>query len=199
VLLDTSVMTTIHAVDETAETATVDCGVVWRDLVTATLEKGMVPRVLTNNLGVQISGTLSMAGLGVASFRYGTQADNAVELQVVTGAGEIVTCSREQNRELFDVVRCGLGQFGVITRATIRLRQVKSTVRKYFLGYVKRHGGKFPASDWLAVIADNRPGSVHAPVWEAIKKGHAGMIEEEAASRGVVGSIARYVNSIQTK
>jgi hypothetical protein len=65
--------------------------------------------------------------------------------------------------------------------------------------YVKRHGGKFPASDWLAVIADNRPGSVHAPVWEAIKKGHAGMIEEEAASRGVVGSIARYVNSIQTR
>jgi len=135
VLLDTSTMRTIHEIDEVGETATVDCGVVWRDLVSACLEKGLVPRVLTNNLGVQISGTLSMAGLGVASFRYGTQADNAVELQVVTGASEIVTCSREQNRDLFDVVRCGLGQFGVITRAKVRLRKCKSMVRKYFLLY----------------------------------------------------------------
>lgn len=134
-LLDTTAMSTIHEIDEGAETATVDCGVVWRDLVNATLEKGMVPRVLTNNLGVQISGTLSMAGLGVASFRYGAQADNAVELQVVTGVGEIVTCSREQHRDLFDVVRCGLGQFGVITRAKVRLRKCKRVVRKYFLLY----------------------------------------------------------------
>ncbi|HEX9944463.1 MAG TPA: FAD-binding protein [Thermoanaerobaculia bacterium] len=135
VLLDTTTMNAIHEIDGAGETATVDCGVVWRDLVDATLEKGMIPRVLTNNLGVQISGTLSMAGLGVASFRYGAQADNAVELEVVTGVGEIVTCSREQNRELFDVVRCGLGQFGVITRAKVRLRKCKSVVRKYFLVY----------------------------------------------------------------
>lgn len=135
VLLDTSSMATIHEIDETGEIATVDCGVVWRDLVTATLEKGLIPRVLTNNLGVQISGTLSMAGLGVASFRYGAQVDNAVEIEVVTGTGEIVTCSRERNRDLFDVVRCGLGQFGVITRAKIRLRKCKSVVRKYFLLY----------------------------------------------------------------
>ena len=135
VLLDTSSLDTIHEIDEAGETATADSGVVWRDLVAATLEKGLVPRVLTNNLGVQLSGTLSMAGLGVASFRYGTQADNAVELQVVTGTGEIVTCSREQNRELFDVVRCGLGQFGVITRAKVRLRKCQSMVRKYYLLY----------------------------------------------------------------
>jgi cytokinin dehydrogenase len=135
VLLDTAVMNTIHEIDEAGETATVGCGVVWRDLVTATLEKGLIPRVLTNNLGVQISGTLSMAGLGVASFRYGAQADNAVELQVVTGRGEIVTCSREENADLFDVVRCGLGQFGVITRAKVRLRKCKATVRKYYLLY----------------------------------------------------------------
>jgi cytokinin dehydrogenase len=135
VLLDTAVMNTIHEIDEAGEIATVDCGVVWRDLVTASLEKGLIPRVLTNNLGVQISGTLSMAGLGVASFRYGAQVDNVVELQVVTGRGEIVTCSREQNADLFDVVRSGLGQFGVITRAKVRLRKCKATVRKYYLLY----------------------------------------------------------------
>src|SRR5689334_19081857 len=135
VVVDTSSMQTIHEIDEAGETATVDSGVIWRQLVRAAGEKGMVPRVLTNNLGVSIGGTLSMAGLGVASFRYGTQADNVDELQVVTGAGEIVTCSREQNRELFDMVRCSLGQFGIITRAKVRLRRFKSMVRKYYLLY----------------------------------------------------------------
>lgn len=135
VLLDTSSLRTIHEIDEAGETATVDAGVVWRELVQATVPRGLVPRVLTNNLNVAISGTLSMAGLGVASFRYGTQADNAIELQVVTGTGEIVTCSREENRELFDVVRCGLSQFGLITRAKVRLRRCKPNVRKYYLLY----------------------------------------------------------------
>jgi len=135
VLLDTSSLATIHEIDAAAETATVDGGVVWRQLVHATVEQGLVPRVLTNNLNVTVAGTLSMAGLGVASFRYGTQADNAVELEVVTGAGDIVVCSREENRELFDAVRCSLGQFGIITRAKIRLRPCQPKVRKYYLLY----------------------------------------------------------------
>jgi hypothetical protein len=65
-------------------------------------------------------------------------------------------------------------------------------------GYVQRHGGKFPAADWLAVMADMRPGSVHAKVWETIQRDQAG-VSQDVAARGVLGSIARYVMSIQTK
>jgi len=65
--------------------------------------------------------------------------------------------------------------------------------------YVKRHGGKFPTSDWIAIIADTRPASVHADVWDTIKQAQAGSLENDAAARGVVSAIARYVNSIQTK
>ncbi|TPW12134.1 MAG: dehydrogenase, partial [bacterium] len=72
---------------------------------------------------------------GVASFRYGTQADNAVELEVVTGKGEIVVCSATQEAELFNHVRSGLGQFGVITRATMKVRPHKPMVRRYFFLY----------------------------------------------------------------
>ena len=135
VLLDTAAMQRIHAVDPEALTATCDGGVVWRDLVAATVPQGLVPPVLTNNLGVTVAGTTSVAGLGVASFRYGTQADNALELEVVTGAGDIVRCSRDRNRDLFDAVRCGFGQFGVITRATVRLRRCRPLVRMYHLLY----------------------------------------------------------------
>lgn len=135
IILDTSSMQTIHEIDPVGLTATVDGGVVWRDLVTASVAQGLVPPTLTNNLGVTVAGTTSVAGLGVASYRYGSQADNAIELEVVTGTGEIVVCSREVNRDLFDVARCGLGQFGIITKVKTRLRRCQQKVRMYHLLY----------------------------------------------------------------
>ncbi|MEM1204459.1 MAG: FAD-binding protein [Acidobacteriota bacterium] len=135
VVLDTAAMQTIHHVDAEGLWADCDAGVVWRDLVMHVVPMGFVPPVLTNNLGVTVAGTTSVAGLGVASYRYGTQADNAIELEVVTGTGEIVTCSAEENRDLFDAVRCGLSQFGLITRVKTRLRPCKPKVRMYHLLY----------------------------------------------------------------
>jgi cytokinin dehydrogenase len=128
-------MQRIHEIDAAGRWAYCDGGVVWRDLVEAAVGRGLVPPVLTNNLGVTLAGTTSVAGLGVASYRYGTQADNALELEVVTGTGEIVTCSRERHRDLFDAVRCGFGQFGVITRIRTRLRPCQPKVRMYYLLY----------------------------------------------------------------
>lgn len=140
VLVDTGAMTTIHRVnedsaDEDGLYAECDAGVPWRQLVEHVVPMGFVPPVLTNNLNVTIAGTTSVAGLGVASYRYGTQADSAIELTVVTGTGDVVVCSREANSELFDAVRCTLGQFGIITRVKTKLRRCKPNVRMYHLLY----------------------------------------------------------------
>ena len=64
--------------------------------------------------------------------------------------------------------------------------------------YVNRHGGKFPVADWIAVTQEVNPGGTHVPVWNAIKRQQTGPAPE-AAARGILASIARYVRSIQTK
>jgi len=135
ILIDINSLGKMLAVDRREMTATVQAGVVWRDLLEHLYPMGLVPPTLTNNLGVTIGGTLSVAGLGVASFRYGAQGDQALELEVVTGAGEILECSAVANADLFDCVRSGLGQFGVITRAKLRLRAFQPNVRMLFLLY----------------------------------------------------------------
>jgi cytokinin dehydrogenase len=135
IVLSTASLSRKISIDKARRTARCDGGVLWRDLVTAALAEGLIPPVLTNNLGVSIGGTLSIAGLGISSFRHGAQTDNALELTVVTGSGEIVTCSRERNRDLFDAVRSGLGQFGIIAEAELALREAKSSTRTYFLLY----------------------------------------------------------------
>ncbi|MBA0564604.1 hypothetical protein Golob_009534, partial [Gossypium lobatum] len=47
----------------------------------------------------------------------------------VTGKGEITVCSEKLNSELFFGVLGGLGQFGIITRARIKLQQAPDMVR----------------------------------------------------------------------
>lgn len=120
-----------------AEKGLVRCqgGLKWRELVQQLAPQHLSPPVLTNNLDVTIGGTLSSGGLGVASWRYGTQADNCVELEVVTGEGEIERCSDHENPDLFNVVRAGMGQFGIITEARMKIRSHLPRFRSYYLLY----------------------------------------------------------------
>lgn len=122
-------------VDRDAMTADVEGGAIWRDVLHATLRQGLIPPVLTNNLNVTVGGTLAIAGIGVASFRHGTQGDQVAELDVVTGDGELRTCGPERDPDLFWSVISGLGQIGVVVRARLRLRRVPAMTRTYYLLY----------------------------------------------------------------
>jgi cytokinin dehydrogenase len=129
-------MTSLNQVTRVAENVVAaQAGIKWRALVEHLAPQRLSPPVLTNNLDVTVGGTLSMGGLGVASWRHGTQADNCVELEVVTGAGDIVRCSENENRDLFDVARCGAGQFGVITGAVLKVRRHPPRFRSFYLLY----------------------------------------------------------------
>lgn len=139
IALDLTSLDRIHAIDAPGLSADCDAGVKWDTLVRQGFPLGLIPPVLTNNLGVTIGGTLSVAGLGVASFRHGAQGDNVTEIEAVTGAGDRVVCSPTQNAEVFDAVRSGLGQFGIITRAKLRLRRCLPRVRTYYLLYDDIH------------------------------------------------------------
>ena len=77
---------------------------------------------------LSVGGTLSVGGIGETSYRFGAQVDHVVELDVVTGTGELVTCSEEREAELFSMVLAGLGQCGIIVRARLRLLEAPNSV-----------------------------------------------------------------------
>lgn len=104
-------------------------GELWVDVLRSTLEYGLAPKSWTDYLYLTVGGTLSNAGISGQAFNHGPQISNVYELDVVTGKGEMVRCSEEENSELFHAVLGGLGQFGIITRARIALEPAPQRVR----------------------------------------------------------------------
>ncbi|CAL0327013.1 unnamed protein product [Lupinus luteus] len=104
-------------------------GELWIEVLNATLEYGLAPMSWTDYLYLSVGGTLSNAGISGQTFNHGPQITNVHQLDVVTGKGELLRCSEEQNSELFHGVLGGLGQFGVITRVRIALEPAPHRVR----------------------------------------------------------------------
>jgi FAD/FMN-containing dehydrogenase len=132
VVIDSSTLSTIHRV--APGHAVVDAGVRWLELVKAVLP-AQTPPVSTDYLGLSVGGTLSVGGIGGATSRHGLLVDNVLSLEVVTGTGDLVRCSPTVRADLFHAVLGGLGQFAVITRATVRLVPAETTARVYHLTY----------------------------------------------------------------
>ncbi|XP_047945224.1 cytokinin dehydrogenase 4-like [Salvia hispanica] len=101
----------------------------WVDVLKEATAVGVAPVSWTDYVYLSVGGTLSNAGISGQAFMHGPQISNVVELDVVTGKGEFMTCSRTRNPELFFGVLGGLGQFGIITRARIVLDKAPTRVK----------------------------------------------------------------------
>ena len=133
IVIDMGAMSSIGDIKQ--DRVVVDAGASWKDLLDATLAQGLTPPVLTNYLGLSIGGTIAVGGIGAASSRHGMQTDNVLALDVVTGEGNEVSCSAAEHPDLFDGIRAGLGQCGIVTRATLRLVRAPERIRRFQLFY----------------------------------------------------------------
>jgi cytokinin dehydrogenase len=137
VVADMTRLRTVHAVE--GDRVVVDAGATWREVLAATLPYGLTPPVLPDYLDLTVGGTLAVGGIGAMTSRSGAVSDNVLEMQVVTGRAELVTCSPHGEPDLFDGVRAGLGQVGVVTRAAFALVPAPRAVRRSLLTYPDLH------------------------------------------------------------
>ncbi len=161
---------------------TVEAGATWRDVFTASLTRGFTPPVLPEYLDLSVGGTIIAGGIGGTSWRNGTIADNALELRVVTGDGRRMSCSREVNADLFDVVRAGLGQVAIVVQATLRLVPAPLYVRRYQLMY----------PDLSTIITDQRL-LIQQGRWDYLQGAVTPHIDGDAWLHTIDGSLLVYI------
>ena len=124
--LDVSGLDGVIAVDARARTADVAGMTTYEHLVDATLPYGLMPLVVPQLRTITLGGAVSGLGIESTSFRSGLPHESVVEMDVFTGAGEVVTT--RPGDDLFDAFPNSYGSLGYATRLRIELEPVRSHV-----------------------------------------------------------------------
>jgi FAD/FMN-containing dehydrogenase len=127
--LDVSGLTGVLDVDRERHTADVAGMCTYEDLVAATLPHGLAPLVVPQLKTITLGGAVTGLGIESTSFRSGLPHESVLELDVLTGAGEIVTARRDgEHADLFRGFPNSYGSLGYATRLRIELEPVRSRV-----------------------------------------------------------------------
>jgi hypothetical protein len=119
ILLKTHRMNRVD-IDPLAQTARVEAGTVWSDVVQAAAKHGLAP--LPGSSGnVGVAGYTLGGGVSFLGRKYGLSASNVRAIEVVTADGQPRRADREHEPDLFWALRGGGGSFGIVTALELRL------------------------------------------------------------------------------
>jgi len=127
--LDVSGLGGVLSVDLDGMTADVGGMCTYEDLVAATLPYALAPLVVPQLKTITVGGATTGGGIESTSFRSGLVFDDIVEMDVFTGAGEIVTATPDgEHADLFYGFPNSYGSLGYATRLRVKLESVKPFV-----------------------------------------------------------------------
>ncbi len=140
--LDVSGLDGVVTVDTAARTADVQGMCTYEDLVATTLPKGFMPLVVPQLRTITLGGAVTGLGIESTSFRNGLPHESVRELDVITGAGDLVTVTPDgEHADLFRAFPNSYGTLGYAVRLRIELDDVAP--------YVETRNVRFPTLEEL--------------------------------------------------
>lgn len=119
----------VLSVDSERRLAEVEGMTTYGGFAEAALVRGLAPAVTPQLKTITAGGAVSGLGIESSSFRYGLVHETVEEMDVVLGDGSIVTCSREQNADLFFGFPNSYGTLGYAVRLVMRLMRAQPMVK----------------------------------------------------------------------
>ena len=129
--LDVTSFARVFNVDSVARTAEVGGMTTYEDLVAATLPYGLMPLCVPQLRTITLGGAVTGLGIESASFRSGTPHESVIEMDILTGTGEVLTVtsdSQDPNRDLFYTFPNSYGSLGYALRLKIELEPTQPFV-----------------------------------------------------------------------
>ncbi|MEV4128776.1 FAD-binding oxidoreductase [Nocardia sp. NPDC049707] len=150
--LDVSGLAKVIAVDAEAKTADVAGMTTYEDLVAATLPYGLAPLVVPQLKTITLGGAVTGLGIESSSFRSGLPHESVLEMDVLTGAGEIVTATPDgEHADLFRGFPNSYGTLGYSVRLKIELETVQPYVA---LRHIRFHDLRELESTLARIVTD---------------------------------------------
>ncbi|HEB53174.1 MAG TPA: FAD-binding oxidoreductase [bacterium] len=125
-VLDLTRMNRILSFDPASGVAVCEPGVTVRDLWRRSIRDGYWPRVVSGTMAVSMGGAAAMNIHGKNNYALGSFGECVRSFELMTAAGEIVRCSRDERPELFHAAIGGFGMLGCFTRLEIETKRVHS-------------------------------------------------------------------------
>lgn len=205
-------------VDPLTQTATVQAGATWAQVLEAAHAHGLTGLVGDTPSVGAVGYTLG-GGMGWFGRKYGLGCDALLEAQVVTMDGILRTVSAKQTPELFWGLRGGTGGLGIVTEMTIQLYPENTVTAAQIIFPIEAAQGAARAyRDWLATVPNevsSRIMVMHGPDVEFLPpfiRGRTALMlqavysgsEEDAQTTlqgllNIPGSIAKIVERVAPK
>lgn len=199
--LDVAGLDGVIVIDKTAKTADVQGMCTYEDLVDATLPHGLIPQVVPQLRTITLGGAVTGLGIEATSFRNGLPHESVLEMDILTGAGEIVTATPDnEHADLFEAFPNSYGSLGYATRLKISLEAVPRFVTLRHLRFndpaavIDAIGQIVEQRAWEGVRVDGLDGVAFAP--DEIYLTLATFTEEEQRTSDYTGQDI-YYRSIQ--
>ena len=136
--LDVTAFDGVLEVDPKRRTAQVLGMTTYEHLVDATLPFGLAPMCVPQLRTITLGGAVTGLGIESASFRQGTPHESVLEMDILTGEGEVLTVTGavdDPNRDLFFGFPNSYGSLGYALRLEIELEPVRPFVELRHVPY----------------------------------------------------------------
>ena len=124
--LDITAMNRLLEWDPETGIADVEAGFTIEQLWKHVVPDGYWPTVVSGTMFPTLAGAASMNIHGKNNFRVGTIGDCILDFDIVLPNGELRTCSRERDTDLFHAAIGGMGMLGTFSRVKLRTKRVYS-------------------------------------------------------------------------
>jgi len=119
----------VIAVDPAARTVDAQGMCTYEDLVDVTLRHGLIPLVVPQLRTITLGGAVTGLGIESTSFRSGLPHESVLEMDILTGSGQVVTATPAgDHAELFATFPNSYGSLGYATRLRVELEPVPGFV-----------------------------------------------------------------------
>jgi len=153
---------------------------------------GLTIPVLPEMDDLTVGGLFMGVGIETSSHKYGLFNDSVVEAEVVLADGNVVFCSKTQNRELFDALPWSYGTLGFLVSAKIKVIASKPFVRLEYLPFHSQKAGVEKFTELSGM--ENPPDFVESLQFSrntmVVMAGT--MVDEAEARSGSVNAISRW-------
>ncbi len=104
----------------------VEPGVTLAQLWQYVIEDGWWPPIATGTSATTMGGSAAMNVHGKNAFKVGPIGDHIIEFDLMLVSGEVITCSREENGDVFHAAIGGFGMLGIFVSLTLQMKRIYS-------------------------------------------------------------------------